>query len=98
MVVLPVAAIEQHGPHLPVSTDRIIGEGIVEAACQAAASDVPLLLLPTLALGTSSEHQAFTGTLTLDPATLETTLFDICLLYTSPSPRDGLLSRMPSSA
>ena len=74
---MTLAAIEQHGPHLPVSTDRIIGEGIVETACQAAASDVPLLLLPTLALGTSSEHQAFSGTLTLDPATLETTLFDI---------------------
>lgn len=38
---------------------------------------MPLLLLSTLALGTSSEHQAFSGTLTLDPATLETTLFDI---------------------
>ncbi|NND85532.1 MAG: creatininase family protein, partial [Acidimicrobiia bacterium] len=77
VAVLTLAAIEQHGPHLPVSTDRVIGEGIVEAASRAAASDVPLLLLPTLAVGTSPEHQAYAGTLTLDPATLETTLFDI---------------------
>lgn len=77
VAVVPLAAIEQHGPHLPLSTDRIIGEGIVEAAARDAASDVPLLLLPTLALGTSAEHAAFGGTLSLDAATLETTLFDV---------------------
>lgn len=77
VAVLALAATEQHGPHLPLSTDRIIGEGIVEAACRKAASEVPLLLLPTQSLGTSSEHTAFAGTLSLDAASLETTLFDV---------------------
>ncbi|NNF12975.1 MAG: creatininase family protein [Gemmatimonadetes bacterium] len=77
VAVVPLAAIEQHGPHLPLSTDRIIGEGVVEEACSEAASDVPLLILPTLAMGTSPEHAAFGGTLSLDAATLETTLFDV---------------------
>lgn len=77
VAVLPLAAIEQHGPHLPVSTDRIIGDGIVEAACTMAFPDVPLLLLPTQSVGSSPEHEAFAGTLSLDAATLETTLFDL---------------------
>ncbi len=68
VALLPVAAVEQHGPHLPVSTDVTIGEGIVRAAAAELAGrddDRDLLLLPCLALGASLEHTHFPGTLSL---------------------------------
>lgn len=68
VAICPVAAVEQHGPHLPLDTDVIIGEGLLNAALQRwpdALSSVPLLRLPTLRLGSSLEHAAFPGTLTL---------------------------------
>lgn len=76
VVLLPLAAIEQHGPHLPLSTDAAIGEGIVDAAIEAVDEDVPLLVLPLQPFGASPEHESFPGTLSLDPATLESFLFD----------------------
>jgi creatinine amidohydrolase len=70
VAVLPVAATEQHGPHLPLSVDTLICEGIVEAALPLLAADLPVLVLPTQTIGLSPEHAAFPGTLTLSPATL----------------------------
>lgn len=70
VVVLPLAAIEQHGPHLPLSTDLVIGRGILESARRAVPSDLPILVLPEQATGTSLEHAAFGGTLTLEADTL----------------------------
>ena len=77
VAVLPVAAVEQHGPHLPLSTDRVICEGLLDAALEHLPPDVRVLLLPMQTLGASAEHEAFPGTLSLDASTLETTLFDI---------------------
>lgn len=68
VALLPVAAIEQHGPHLPLATDVTIGDGIVRAAGQCLARDdesLDLLILPTLAVGASLEHTRFAGTLSL---------------------------------
>lgn len=68
VALLPVAAVEQHGPHLPLSTDVTIGEGIVKAAtAELAAGDAELsvLVMPCLALGASLEHTHFPGTLSL---------------------------------
>jgi creatinine amidohydrolase len=62
--LFPIGAIEQHGPHLPVATDRIIAEAIAErldAAC-----DDKLLVMPTLSITCSEHHMAFAGTLSLD--------------------------------
>lgn len=71
VALLPLAAIEQHGPHLPVSTDLVIARGIVRRAMEAlAADDLPVVLLPELATGASLEHERFTGTLSLDADTL----------------------------
>lgn len=71
LAILPVAAIEQHGPHLPLSTDVDIGEGLLAAALsarqQCAEYRRPVLVLPTLAIGSSLEHAAFAGTLSLAP-------------------------------
>ena len=65
VVILPVAAVEQHGPHLPLGTDRIICDAIVDAALARLAPIGPVLRLPTQAIGCSSEHAGFPGTLTL---------------------------------
>ncbi len=67
VVVLPVAAIEQHGPHLPLSTDYDIGIGLLEAAARELEPDFPLWMLPPMAVGASMEHQDFAGSLSLDP-------------------------------
>jgi creatinine amidohydrolase len=65
IAVLPVAAIEQHGPHLPVGVDTIIGQGHVDAALSAVPADLDVLFLPVQAVGKSNEHLAFPGTITL---------------------------------
>jgi len=65
VVVLPTAAVEQHGPHLPLSTDVDIGEGIVAAAMSELSDEFAVSVLPTLSVGTSDEHAGAGGTLTL---------------------------------
>jgi creatinine amidohydrolase len=73
IAVLPLAATEQHGPHLPLSVDTDIVNGVVRIAMpflKEAAPDLPVYFLPTQAIGLSPEHAAFPGTLTLKPETL----------------------------
>jgi len=70
IAVLPVAATEQHGPHLPLSVDTVLVDGVVAAALPHLASDVPVLFLPTQAVGFSPEHARFPGTLTLKTETI----------------------------
>lgn len=70
VALLPVAAVEQHGPHLPLYTDACINEGIVALALERAPEDVSLLALPMLSVGDSLEHGDFPGTLTSRPETL----------------------------
>jgi creatinine amidohydrolase len=77
VAVLPVAAIEQHGPHLPFSVDRDILEGLVAACLPRLADDLPVVFLPTVAVGKSNEHARFPGTLTLSAETLLRTLAEI---------------------
>jgi creatinine amidohydrolase len=70
IAVLPVAAIEQHGPHLPVSVDAAINRGIVERILALLPDDLPVTFLPAMPVGKSNEHMAFPGTLTLSAETL----------------------------
>ena len=70
IAILPVAATEQHGPHLPLSVDTALVDGVIAAALPHIAADVPALFLPTQAVGFSPEHAAFAGTLTLKADTL----------------------------
>lgn len=66
LAVLPIAATEQHGPHLPLSVDSDLLEGVLHLTLARLPADVPVLLLPTQAVGRSIEHEAFAGTLTVD--------------------------------
>ena len=70
IAVLPVAATEQHGPHLPLNVDTALVEGVIAAALPHIAANVTALFLPTQAVGFSPEHAAFGGTLTLKAETL----------------------------
>ncbi len=65
IAVLPVAAIEQHGPHLPVGVDTYIMEGYLRRAVERVPAELPVLFLPVQAIGKSNEHLDFPGTLTL---------------------------------
>ncbi len=69
IAVLPVAAIEQHGPHLPVGTDLHIAEGLLSRAMAACPGDIDLRVLPIQAIGKSDEHSWAAGTLTLTSTT-----------------------------
>lgn len=78
VAVMPVAAIEQHGPHLPLSTDASINQGVLQGAIERlSADDLPVLILPVLPVGKSDEHLAFPGTLTLQTDTLMRLWFEI---------------------
>lgn len=71
IALLPVAAVEQHGPHLPVGTDAIISDGMIAlAAEQAAAAPEDILVLPQISVGASLEHESFAGTLSLTSAAM----------------------------
>lgn len=70
VAVLPLGATEQHGPHLPLSTDCVIGAGILQRAVDLAPMEVPLLVMPAYPVGLSPEHRDFPGTLNLSPETL----------------------------
>ena len=70
VVILPVGAIEQHGPHLPVCVDAAIASGIVEHALTLLPADAPVCVLPTQPVGKSDEHVGYPGTLTLSATTI----------------------------
>lgn len=70
VAVLPVAAIEQHGPHLPVAVDAVLNEGVLARVLERLPAEFPVLVLPTQAVGCSVEHLRFPGTLTSTPETL----------------------------
>lgn len=70
IAVLPVGATEQHGPHLPMSTDTATIDGMVAATLPKLPHDLPVLFLPTVAYGKSNEHSCYPGTLTVSATTL----------------------------
>jgi creatinine amidohydrolase len=70
IAVLPVAATEQHGPHLPLSVDTDLVDGVVSASLPHLPADLSVLFLPTQTVGFSPEHARFAGTLTLKSETI----------------------------
>ncbi|MEZ2408354.1 creatininase family protein [Bosea sp. RCC_152_1] len=76
VVVLPVASIEQHGPHLPVGVDTVLCGGVCKAAAERA-DDVELVVAPTLWCGMAEHHMAFGGTFTFDIPTYRAVLLSL---------------------
>jgi creatinine amidohydrolase len=69
IAVLPVAAVEQHGPHLPIGVDTYIAEAYLARVRALLPTGSPAVILAVQAVGASDEHKAFPGTLTLSPET-----------------------------
>ncbi|MFV0244984.1 MAG: creatininase family protein [Qingshengfaniella sp.] len=77
VAVLPVAAVEQHGPHLPVRVDSAINAGIMARVAEKLPDDLPVLILPMLPVGKSVEHIEYPGTLTLSYETLARMWYEV---------------------
>lgn len=74
LLVLPLGATEQHGPHLPIDTDTVIVDALVTATTNGHADRVAA---PTLPYGSSGEHAGFPGTLSLGQAALESAVVEL---------------------
>lgn len=77
IIVLPLGAIEQHGPHLPLSTDFVVADEVSRAAVNAVGEEAQAWLLPTLPFTKSNEHAWSAGTMWLSASTLMAVLDDI---------------------
>lgn len=79
LVILPLGAIEQHGSHLPIMTDALIGEAVLTRTVELLPKESNIWLLPPLAYGKSNEHLEFAGTISLSAYTLESVVIDIAV-------------------
>lgn len=77
VLIQPVGAIEQHGPHLPLIVDAAIGVAVLGKALEKLSDRIPAYALPPLYYGKSNEHWHFPGTITLSAQTLLTTLIEV---------------------
>ena len=78
VALLPVSAVEQHGPHLPLGTDALIADGIVRATLERLpARGASLLVLPALSVGHSPEHVGLDGTLSAPAGTVMALWLDV---------------------
>src|SRR5688572_14822347 len=77
LLVLPIGATEQHGPHLPAGTDSILVERIARDAAARVDSKIPVVLAPTLSFGSSAHHLPFGATLSLATDTYLHALLDL---------------------
>ena len=92
VVIIPVAAIEQHGPHLPTMTDTRIGHALAVRAAEKAYPSRPTVVTPVVWSGLSEHHMAFGGTLTLRVSTFLAILEDLVKALLRHGFRDILIS------
>jgi creatinine amidohydrolase/Fe(II)-dependent formamide hydrolase-like protein len=78
VAVLPVGAIEQHGPHLPLDTDAFDAEYLARRVAEACSNPKPLVL-PTIFYGVSYHHESFQGTISISNDTLARLIYEIGL-------------------
>ncbi len=76
IAILPVGAVEQHGPHLPLLTDTVLATGVARRI----AESTDALLLPAIAYGDAWTAEGWAGTLSLSPDTLRATVIDLLAL------------------
>ncbi len=77
LLILPTAAIEQHGHHLPLATDTLINNLLLGHALKKLSSDPPVYALPPVHYGKSNEHLGFPGTLSVSASTFMAVLRDL---------------------
>jgi creatinine amidohydrolase len=77
VVIQPIGAVEQHGPHLPLATDLIVAQATVDAVVAERGEELDLWVLPPLAYGKSNEHAWAPGTVWLSATTLLSVLGDL---------------------
>jgi creatinine amidohydrolase len=77
LVIVPTGAIEQHGHHLPVGVDAILGQAWLENVLPRLKPDAPVYVAPPLTYGKSNEHAAFAGTLSLTTSTFRRLLLAV---------------------
>ena len=77
LLVLPTAAIEQHGHHLPLATDTLINNLVLGKALEHIESEVPIYALPPVCYGKSNEHIGFAGTLSVTAQTFLSVIRDL---------------------
>lgn len=79
LILLPVGTIEEHGPHLPVSTDCAIATHVAAAIAESVRGEIPVLVMPTVWSGYSTKEMSrWPGTIRVQPETLIAMLFDVC--------------------
>lgn len=76
VAILPVGAIEQHGPHLPLDTDAFDADYLARAVAEGCSEPKPLVL-PAVPYGVSYHHDSFAGTISVNPETLSKMVYDI---------------------
>jgi creatinine amidohydrolase len=80
VIIVPIGALEQHGPHLPLETDFRMADTVAELAAQRAVeADTPTLVTPPIWSGYSPHHMDFPGTVTLRSATLQAVVRDVAV-------------------
>jgi creatinine amidohydrolase len=78
IVIVPIGSLEQHGPHLPVEVDSLLGEALALRAARLLAEHEPVVVLPMLWTGLSEHHMSFGGTVTLDAPAFSALIEGIC--------------------
>ncbi|MEM0909311.1 MAG: creatininase family protein [Pseudomonadota bacterium] len=91
-VIVPLASIEQHGPHLPTMTDTKIGHEVAYRAAQKAHAVRPVIVTPVVWSGLSEHHMTFGGTITIEPDTFIALVSDIVTAITRHGFKNILLS------
>ncbi|MDF1726560.1 MAG: creatininase family protein [Sulfitobacter sp.] len=92
VVILPIASIEQHGPHLPTETDTRLGHEVACRAARLAHGKRPVVVAPVVWQGLSEHHMPFGGTLTLRPDTFRALVTDLITALERQGFRDILIS------